>query len=215
MQWVAEIRKRIDRLYERLTRIISVGEVIDVDAHSHRVKVSLKGLDGVPTVWLPVLVSRAKGASVVHNLDVGEQVVCLFPPIGDMAKGYVMGSSYNQEDRPFVTDAKVLGIRLSDGTTMTYDENKKTLLIEIAEGGPVMTMTKDGTKLKSKLDIEGAVSISETLTVKKDISTDANIKAKKEVMDKVGSMTQIRTIYNGHNHVAPKGPTTTPNQPMG
>ncbi|MBE8578711.1 phage baseplate assembly protein V [Vibrio sp. OPT18] len=226
MKIFKELSMRIDKIYTRLVRIVSVGEVIEVDGASHRVKVALKGLDDVPSVWLPVLAFRAKSVSVVHNLSKGEQVVCLFPPVGDMAKGFVLGALYNQEDKPFQSDVKVYGMKFDDETVITYDEGKQTLLVEIGGGGPKFTMDKNGTKLISKFDIDGDVTISKTLSVKnavtfddtlavkKDVTVESNLQVKKDVFDKSGSMMQIRMIYSGHNHTTAVGPTTPPIQPM-
>ena len=211
MKIVKELKARLDKVYARMMRIVSVGEVIEVDGASHRVKVALKGLDDVPSIWLPVLAFRTKGVRVVHNLEMGEQVVCLFPPIGDMARGFVLGALYNQEDTPFQSDVKVFGMKFNDGTLITYDEGKQTLLAEIGGGGPTLTMDKKGTRLVSDFDIDGHVTITKTFKVKQDVTFESNLTVKKEVMDKSGSMTQIRMIYNGHNH----GPSPVPNQPMG
>ncbi|WP_367971608.1 phage baseplate assembly protein V [Vibrio scophthalmi] len=215
MKIFKELKCRVDQLYTRMVRIVSVAEVIEVDGASHRVKVALKGLDDVSTVWLPVLAFRAKDVSVVHNLSKGEQVLCLFPPIGDMAKGFVLGALYNQQDKPFQGDVKVYGMKFSDDTIITYDEGKQTLLVEIGGGGPKFTMNKEGTKLVSKFDIDGDVTISKTLRVKQDTTIESNLFVKKEVFDKTGSMTQIRMTYNGHTHGLTPSSTVTPNQPMG
>lgn len=210
MKIFKELKARLDTLYARMTRIVSIGEVIEVEGASHRVKVALKGLDGVPSVWLPVLAFRTKGVQVVHNLEIGEQVVCLFPPIGDMARGFVLGALYNQSETPFQSDVKVFGMKFNDGTVITYDEGKQILLAEIGGGGPTFTMDKNGTRFVSDVDIDGHVTITKTFKVQQDVTFESNLKVKKEVMDKSGSMTQIRMIYNGHNH----GPSPTPNQPM-
>ncbi len=226
MQIISELKASVERLWTRLTKIICVGEVSEINADSHSVKVILKGHDNIETEWLPVLASRTKGVSVVHNLEVGEQVACLFPPFGDMAKGMVIGSFYNKVDLPFTTDAKVLGVKFTDGSTMTYDENNKTLLFQITKDGPLFEMTSEGAKLKSNLEIDGdvtikkgltvtkAVTFESTLVVTKDVTFESNLKVKKEVMDKSGSMSQIRMVYSGHNHTTSVGPTTPPNQPM-
>ena len=238
MQIIRELKASLDKVWNRLTKIICIGEVSEVNADSHSVKVILKGHDNIETEWLPVLAARTKGVSVVHNIEVGEQVACLFPPFGDMAKGMVIGSFYNKEDLPFVTDAKVMGVKFTDGSTMTYDENNQTLLFQITKDGPLFEMTSDGARIKANLLVDGEVTVTKTLSVAKavtfestlevakdvdlksmlkvakDVTFESNLKVKKEVMDKSGSMSMIRMIYSGHNHVTAVGPTTPPNQPM-
>jgi hypothetical protein len=185
MQIIRELKASLDKVWNRLTKIICIGEVSAVNADSHSVKVILKGHDNIETEWLPVLAARTKGVSVVHNLEVGEQVACLFPPFGDMAKGMVIGSFYNKEDLPFVT------------VTVT-----KTLSVAKA------------VTFESTLEVAKDVDLKSMLKVAKDVTFESNLKVKKEVMDKSGSMSMIRMIYSGHNHVTAVGPTTPPNQPM-
>lgn len=233
MQIIRELKSSVDKIWNRLTKIICVGEVSEVNGDSHSVKVILKGHDNLETEWLPVLAARTKGVSVVHNLEVGEQVACLFPPFGDMAKGMVIGSFYNKEDLPFTTDAKTFGIKFNDGSTFTYDENNQTMLFQITQDGPLFEMTKEGARFKTDVVIDGKVTVTKDVTfgsklsvakdvtfnsklsVKKDVIFESNLKVKKEVMDKAGSMSLIRMVYSGHSHTTAVGPTTPPLQPMG
>lgn len=228
----SKLQQSIQKVISRLTKIICVGEVAAVNAESHRVQVVLKGMDSVQSVWLPVLTSRAKGVSFVHNLEIGEQVLCLFPPIGDMSNGFVIGACYNQQDKPAFTDPDIFGMKFNDGTVIKYNQTSSELLVQIKGGTPLFKMTASGTKLVSDVEIIGNVSISKNLNVKQNATITQNVTAGTlnvggaamdaagnfvttgSVTDMRGSMEQIRVTYNGHNHETPKGPSGQPLQPM-
>lgn len=227
-----KLQHSVGKITARLAKMICVGEVTAVNADSHQVKVVLKGFDNIETVWLPVLSMRAKGVNAVHNLEVGEQVVCLFPPIGDMARGFVIGASYNAQDKPAFNDPEVFGMKFNDGTIIKYNQQTSELLVQIKGGQPLFKMTPSGTKLVSDFEIIGNVSISKNLAVKQNATITKNITAgtlnvggaamdsagnistSGSIADATSSMDKIRLIYNGHNHDTPKGPSSTPKQPM-
>ncbi|MGR5240220.1 phage baseplate assembly protein V [Photobacterium damselae] len=232
------IKDSIKAITSRINKMICVAEVSEVNANSHQVKVSLKGFDGLVTVWLPVLSMRAKGVNAVHNLEIGEQVVCLFPPIGDMAKGFVIGACYNQQDKPAFTDPDIFGMKFNDGTVIKYNQKSSELLVQIKGGQPLFKMTPSGTKLVSDFEIIGNVNISKNLVVNQNVTINQNAVVIKgltagtvtvggakidkvgnltttgQVSDARGSMEQIRITYNGHNHDTPKGPSGPPKQFM-
>lgn len=223
---ISAIKRSIRTITSRINKMICVAEVTAVNADSHQVKVSLKGFDDLETIWLPVLAMRAKGVSAVHNLEVGEQVVCLFPPIGDMARGIVVGACYNKQDRPAFNDPDIFGVKFNDGTVIKYNQKSSELLIQIKGGQPLFKMTPSGTKLVSDFDVVGNVKVSKSLSVNKNTTTKTlnaglasideagHFSTEGSVSDSVGSMSKIRVIYNGHNHDTPKGSSSTPLQPM-
>lgn len=193
---IKRIKTQLISLRSRLTRIVSIGEMSDVDATSHRVKVILKGLDSVKTDWLPVLTIRSLGVSAVHNMEAGEQVLCLFPPFGDMANGVVIGAMYNSEDKPAFDSCDVFGFRFKDGTIVKYDQSKNELILQICGGEPSLTLNKSGLQIVGNVEIQG------------------DILASGRVSDGSGSMTDIRTRYNGHTHTTPHGMSGKPNIQM-
>lgn len=83
---------------------------------------------------LPVLVRGAMGTKDYWLPDPGEQVVCIFLPIGN-AQGFVLGAFYSQKDRPPVAEANKRHIAFPDGTTIEYDRATHTLTINAK--GPI------------------------------------------------------------------------------
>lgn len=198
----------VKTLTDRIRKMICIGEVSELDPKTARVKVKLPEFNHIESDWLPILALRSRSVSTVMHLSKGEQVLCLFPPIGDMSRGVVVGALYNQSDVPFIVDDNKFGVRFNDGTTVTYDEKVGKLRAQIRGGTPLIEMTPEKTKIVSEVEIIGNVSISKNLTVggntsvQKNLTVQQNISATGLVSDGVGSMAQIRMVYNGHKHDA-------------
>jgi phage baseplate assembly protein V len=191
-QLIKTSRGAVD-LLSRLMRIVCVGEVSAVDGGGQRAKVVLPSYDNMESEWLRVLALRSLGVRTSCNLKVGEQVLCLFPPLGDMMGGYVLGALYNQRDAPFQDNPDVFGVAFEDGAKLTYDQVSHTLQFSMPGGSQLFEMTPDGVRLVSKFDIDGEVTISKNLTVAEGIEADT-------VSDSTGTMATIRNQYNEHGH---------------
>ncbi|MBY7706064.1 phage baseplate assembly protein V [Vibrio alginolyticus] len=148
-----------------LRRTVSVATVSQVDSELRRVKVTFAG-DRIPeSDWLSVVGSRTKGVNASWNMAVGEQVLCLFPPIGSMVRGYVLGSLVNVNARPYTTNPDKFGIQFEDGTLLEYNQATQTGVLKIKGGTPSIQVGPDKVSIISDIDIEGAVTISKTLDV--------------------------------------------------
>ncbi|MCZ6372577.1 baseplate protein, partial [Vibrio parahaemolyticus] len=105
----------------------------------------------------------------------GEQVLCLFPPIGSMVRGYVLGSLVNVNARPYTTNPDKFGIQFEDGTLLEYDQVTQTGVLKIQGGTPSIQVGPDKVSIVSDVDIEGAVVISKTLDVGGNTSIGGNL----------------------------------------
>lgn len=179
--------KKAADLLARLMRIVCVGEVVAVDGAGQRVKVRLPNHDNMESDWLRVLARRSLGVRTSCNLKVGEQVLCLFPPLGDMRIGYVLGALYNKQEAPFQDNPDVFGVEFEDGARMTYDQVSHTLRIALPGGTPLVEVTPGGSRLVSNLTIDGEVIITKGLTAQ-------------QVSDQAGTMQTMRDRYNAHAH---------------
>lgn len=192
-------------LLSRLMRVVCVGEVTEVEGAGQRVKVVLPSHDKMESDWLRVLARRSLGVRTSCNLKEGEQVLCLFPPLGDMRTGYVLGALYNATDTPFQDNPEVFGVEFDDGARCTYDQESHTFRFSMPGGRQLFEMTPEGARLVSKLDIDGEVTISKSLTVTETVQAKA-------VNDETGSMAAMRSQYNQHGH--PDNGAGKPNVPM-
>ncbi|MRE01524.1 baseplate protein, partial [Vibrio parahaemolyticus] len=123
-------------VFTMLRRTVSVATVSQVDSELRRVKVTFAGGRIPESDWLSVVGSRTKGVNASWNMAVGEQVLCLFPPIGSMVRGYVLGSLVNVNARPYTTNPDKFGIQFEDGTLLEYDQTTQTGVLKIRGGTP-------------------------------------------------------------------------------
>ena len=105
-----------------------VGKVVAVDEKTAKVRVELEDADKVITYWLPVVVQKAQDDKFYWLPDVGELVLVGFLDYG-IEQGFVLGSIYNQQDKPPVASKDKMHIQFKDGTVIEYDRNTHKLLI--------------------------------------------------------------------------------------
>lgn len=127
---LTDIMRKIRSLEARLNQCVQVGEVTSVDAARGTVQVRLAtpgNPDGLITHDLPVLVRKTHADKDYAMPDPGEQVLCVFLPMG-LETGFVLGSFYSSRDAVPVASADKWHVTFSDGTSLEYDRavNKLT-----------------------------------------------------------------------------------------
>lgn len=96
----------LDRLQEILLQLIKVGKVSSIEGTSARVV--FPDSDDVVSDLLPVLQHGARRIKGRWIPEVGEQVVCVFLPIG-IETGFIIGSFYSSaQPAPDVDDGAVV-----------------------------------------------------------------------------------------------------------
>ncbi|EJS4014571.1 phage baseplate assembly protein V [Vibrio parahaemolyticus] len=172
---VRTLGNKMKDVFTMLRRTVSVATVSQVDSELRRVKVTFAGGRIPESDWLSVVGSRTKGVNASWNMAVGEQVLCLFPPVGSMVRGYVLGSLVNVNARPYTTNPDKFGIQFDDGTLLEYDQTTQTGVLKIKGGTPSIQVGPDKVSIISDVDIEGAVTISKTLDVGGNTSIGGNL----------------------------------------
>lgn len=164
---IKSLQKRMNDVFSRFERILSVANVAEVDSELHRVKVRFPS-KGIPNSdWLPVLTGRSKGVKTSFNLQVDEQVLCLFLPWGSLNQGFVLGALNNIKDKPYTNNPNKFGVQFVDGTLLEYDQATQTGVLKIKGGTPSIQVGPTKTIIISDVFIDGAVSITKTLDVTK------------------------------------------------
>lgn len=138
IETVIVLLNRAKDILSRLSKVVCVGHVVEVDSLGYYVKVQLPTMNNVTTGYLQVLTPRARGVTVTGNLAVGETVLCLFPPIGDMERGFVLGALYTDKNAPHQTNADVFSVRFDDGTVLSYDQSTKTGELRVGGTSPLI-----------------------------------------------------------------------------
>lgn len=164
---LAEIKNKLSDVLSMLRKLVCIGEVSIVDAQLRRVRVTFPGLPYPESDWLPVLGMRSKSVSISCNLEVGEQVLCLFIPSGSMMSGYVLGSMANKSAKPYIANVDKFGVQFKDGTLLEYDQSTQTGVLKIGGAAPAIIVNPDKVLIDAKLEVTGATELLDTLKVVK------------------------------------------------
>ena len=120
----------LSELDRRLTQVIRLGTVAEIDAENARVRVKL----GENTTGGRPWVTCAGTVKVWNPPAVGEQVV-LLSPSGDLDQGIVLPSlHYNAFAAPS-HDAQTVHAQLSDGTHLTWSPSQNALNLDLDATG--------------------------------------------------------------------------------
>lgn len=167
---IQEVINSVKGMLTMLRRTVCVATVSQVDTELRRVKVTFATGRIPESDWLSVIGSRTKGVNVSWNMAEGEQVLCLFPPVGSMVRGYVLGSLANQTAPPYNTSADKFGVKFKDGTVLEYDQSTSTGMLKIGGGTPSIQVDESKVHIVSDVLIDGGVTITNTLDVGKATS---------------------------------------------
>lgn len=173
---------RLNQLEARLNNLVRIGEVSSVNEKDCTVKVVFQEFDNnLVSYDLPVMVKQSLVNKDYYLPDVNEQVICIFLATG-LESGFVLGSLYNEEDKPLIANANKRSITFSDGAYIEYDREKHELNIS------AKTMN-----LKGDLNINGNIKATGNIN-------GADIEANGALSDNKSSIAKMRTIYNSHEH---------------
>lgn len=117
-----------------------------------------------------------------------------------------------------VDDRRYRLTSLSEGEVAIYDDQGQKVHLTrsgiIIDGGglPITITNTSLTTIESDVTIDGSVTASGSVTVTGNVASSGNITAtgnvtaSGNVSDSLGSMVEIRTVYNSHKHTT-SGPT--------
>lgn len=110
------------------------GKVVEVDGKTGRAKVEFPDRDGCPSYWLRVNQSLASvGGSRSYSMpEIGAQVSCLLD--GRAEDGVILGSTYNDDDLPPVTDPNHIHQDYGGGFVVDIDKKNKTMSFSVPKG---------------------------------------------------------------------------------
>ena len=100
--------------------------VYDPARHMARVRFPDKG--DVVSGWLPVVVPNTKKNKDEYHLDVEEHVFCVLMGNG-LEMGAVLGSIYDDANKPPVGKQDIRVTTFEDGTRLSYDRKEKLLTV--------------------------------------------------------------------------------------
>ena len=201
---VPELRRRVADMVRRGV----VDEVIP--GSPVMVRVDIGDVLSPPLPWIQV---QSGHHMQVSNPPAPGDAVTVISEAGDLRNGRVYpGANIDAIPVPQGSESEHV-VRFDTGTELRYDRKKNALTITLAEGGTY--------KITGRGTLDGPVEITDTLTVQGTVKLNAGAVIKEdltvggEVSDHYGTMSQIRLVYNGHNHRGDSGGSTgKPNQAM-
>ena len=110
---------------------------------------------------LPIMVKQAKENKDYYVPDIGESVLCLFLPTG-IESGFIIGSYYNQKDRPPVTDQNKRTVKFKDGTILEYDRATHKLTADVKGDIDIKATGKVDINASGAMNIHSDTSINIT-----------------------------------------------------
>jgi len=154
-------------LHRRLENLIRLGKIKTIHPSKPFSTVTVN-LGAITTGKLRFISLRTGADQTWDPPSIGEEVI-VFSPSGVLEMGVVI-YGLNNKDNPAISDDLNKKIRLfEDGCILSYDVKTHHLEAVLPEGGTV--------DIVADVHITGKLSVSETITAEKDISTSADVKA--------------------------------------
>lgn len=114
----------IDDFGNILKRMVRVGRISSINPGEGTARVIFPDMDDNVSDDLPVLRNGSQVLKTYYMPDIDEQVVCLMVPnISGKGSndGFIIGSFFNEVDRPVKTGATVYRIDFGDGSFIEHD----------------------------------------------------------------------------------------------
>ena len=108
--------------------IARFGYISDYDAKRHMARVIFPDKDNLPSNWLPVLIPNSGRNHDEIHLDINEHVFCIMLGNGIEA-GAVIGTIYDDTNKPPLGDKDTRRVLFDDGTEILYNRKNHELKI--------------------------------------------------------------------------------------
>ena len=153
-------------LRELLKQVVRVGVVTSTDPAAATARVRCADADNLVTWPLRVLNHKTCADKSYWMPDVGDQVLCLFLPLGP-EQGFVVGAFYSSADQPPVRDQDKHHVLYKDGTWLEYDRKEHKLHGVIK--GDVELVVEGAATLEVKQTLDAVVHESATIDSKQTL----------------------------------------------
>ena len=120
------------------------GYVSDYDPKRHMARIRFPDKDNLVSAWLPVAVPNSIRNKDEIHLDIGEHVYCNMMGNG-LEVGVVLGSIYDDKNKPPLGDPDTRKVTFNDGTEISYD--RKNHKLEIYCVGDIEVTAKGNIKI--------------------------------------------------------------------
>ena len=132
--------------------ILRIGNVSVYDPARHMARVEFPDKDNLVSNWLPVSLMNTKMNHDEYHLDIGEHVICLMTGNG-IESGVIIGSIYDDTNKPPVGDNDIRCTIFKDGTKIEVDRKKH--IVKITDSyGSVFTMEDNNIRIGAVGNLE-------------------------------------------------------------
>lgn len=176
------MRRLPEDIPARLGELLRVGVVAEVNLAQARCRVRYGDPDdaggGATTPWIRWLTPRAGQTRVWSPPSVGEQVLLLAPD-GQIGAAVAIPGIVRDAFPPLGSTATEM-IEFADGARLSYDPEAHQLVADLPDGasatitspGGLTIDAAGGITLRGDVAIEGALTVSETVTATGDVTGD-------------------------------------------
>lgn len=185
--------------------MLKFGIISNIDEKTARARVTFPDMDDHVSNPLPVIFPFTGNDKSYGLPSEGDQVACVMDE--NFEDGCIIGSPYSDEDTVNIADKNKFYKKFADGTYIEYDKKEHILTADVKGICDLKAITVNITAVN--INSTGFWSHSGALICTGNISSGAG------VTDSVGFISQVRSIFNSHNHQGDSGGTTgNPNQQM-
>lgn len=114
---------------EIISSIIRIGTISSVNEAECKARVVFEDRDDIVSQELYLLPGGTKRVKFYSIPEVGETALCLFLPDA-LEEGYIIGSYYNDMEKPVENDKNVFSLTFPNGTKFKYDLSSNSLVLE-------------------------------------------------------------------------------------
>lgn len=194
-----------------LSQLVRVGIVSSLDEKAVTARVTFDDQDDLTSFNLSVMVKNTDKNADYWMPDIGEQVVCLFLPIGAQ-QGWILGSFYDETHTPPASTGNQRVVRFGNGTTITQD--REANLFKLEATGDVEVIATGTVTIKSQkvildtpeTEVTGNALIKGKLTYQGGLAGSGGSGAAAEIAGDVkvtGGDIDVDGIKSkGHHHIA-------------
>lgn len=141
--------------------LVSIGKVSSIDPKNMTARVVFEDKDNIVSDDFSIIVPFTKKDKFYSMPAINEQVLCVMLP-NSTSNGYIIGSIYNEEDSPPISDKDKFHIKFEDETTIEYDKKTHTLNVDCK--GDINLVTTGKCNIKSKLYVDGEITAKGSIT---------------------------------------------------
>lgn len=119
----------MEDIMNAISSIIRTGTISSVNEVECKARVVFEDRDDIVSQDLYLLYRGTKRVKPYLIPEVGETALCLFLP-NAIEEGYIIGSYYNDMEKPAENNKNIFSLTLPNGTKFKYDLSTNKLILE-------------------------------------------------------------------------------------